>query len=45
MERVSALTRKSWATASGGERGKYSKLFDKIKSGHYDGQRLAAAIG
>jgi len=39
------LTRKSWATAGGGERGKHQELFHKIKRAHRHGQRLAPAIG
>src|SRR6266446_5904312 len=49
----SRLTRKRSATAGGGERGKLSELFHKIKCAHRDGQparsrslsELAPAIG
>ena len=36
---------KELSHAGGGERGKHGKLFHKIKCGHYNGQRLAPAIG
>jgi hypothetical protein len=38
------LTKKSSATAGGGECGKHSELFHKIKCGLYNGQRLAPAL-
>jgi len=39
------LTRRSWATAGGGERGKGWERFHEIKRGLHSGQRLAPAIG
>jgi len=39
------LTRKSSATAGGGELSQHRQLFHKIKSGHHSGQWLAGAIG
>jgi len=44
-ESRTGLTRRSSATAGGGERGKLYELFPKSKSSHLSGQRLAGAIG